>query len=124
MGRTLRGLFILQLHNSLTKPKNSSWYVYILRCADKSLYTGVTNDFVRRLAEHNLDSKKAAKYTRARRPVFMVYLERVPDRSTACRREASIKRLKPKHKEAIIDAFEQDSQGSGTALHAALKSLA
>ncbi len=68
------------------------WYVYILQCADASLYTGITTDPQRRINEHNND-KKGARYTRSRRPVRLVYLEAVIDRAMAAQREASIKSL-------------------------------
>jgi putative endonuclease len=68
-----------------------SWFVYVLRCADDSLYTGITTDKARRLAEHNKGT--AAKYTRVRIPVEMVYSEDSPDRSAATKREMAIKKL-------------------------------
>lgn len=71
---------------------NRTWYVYILRCADDTLYTGVTVDVVRRVEEHN-DSLKGAKYTRSRRPLTLTYTEAFPTRSAACAREAAIKKL-------------------------------
>ena len=77
-----------------------SWYVYMLRCRDGSLYTGYTDDPVRRLAVHN--SGKGAKYTRSRLPVTLAYSEEHPDKSAAMKREAAIKRLKKPQKEALI----------------------
>lgn len=71
----------------------SCWYVYILRCADGTLYTGVTTDTQRRTNEHNLSDKLGAKYTRARRPVSLVYQESCESRSAACKREVQIKAL-------------------------------
>jgi len=79
----------------------SQWYVYILRCADDSLYTGVTTDLERRLREHN-EAKLGAKYTRNRRPVKLVYSEKAENRSEACKREAAIKRLSRKEKIRLI----------------------
>ena len=67
------------------------WKVYILRCADDSLYTGITTDIARRVAEHNCG--KGAKYTRSRRPVELVYQEACDDHSHALRRELEIKAL-------------------------------
>ncbi len=78
-----------------------SWYVYIVKCADDSLYTGVTTDIVRRLQEHN-QSRRAAAYTRTRRPVALVYTEALADRSAACRREAEIKSLDRQAKHTLI----------------------
>ena len=79
-----------------------AWNVYILRCADSSLYTGIAMDVNKRLEEHNSDNKKAAKYTRARRPVKLVYSETCKNRSEAASREASIKRLSREEKQSLI----------------------
>ena len=68
-----------------------SYFVYILQCADDTLYTGIATDIDRRLDEHN-GSEKGAKYTRSRRPVTLVYSEAFPDRSSASRREYEIKK--------------------------------
>lgn len=78
------------------------WYTYILRCADDTLYTGVTRDLERRLAEHNGNDRLGAKYTRTRRPVELVYAEPHPDRSSAGRREHAIKQLSRQQKEVLI----------------------
>jgi putative endonuclease len=67
------------------------WIVYMLRCADGSLYTGVTNDLARRIATHR--AGKGAAYTRSRLPVRLVYTERRASRGAAQSREAAIKRL-------------------------------
>lgn len=80
----------------------NEWYVYILRCADKSLYTGLSNDVERRLDEHNNNNRLAAKYTRARRPVQLVYQEAFDSRSDASIREAEIKKLNRQEKEGLI----------------------
>lgn len=81
------------------------WFVYILKCADGTLYTGVTIDVVRRVTEHNGEggAGKGAKYTKARRPVRVVYHELYPDRSSAGIREAAIKKLSRPEKQALID---------------------
>ena len=71
----------------------SQWFTYMLRCADNSLYTGVTTDLERRLHEHNHCDKKGARYTRVRRPVKLVYSEPCENRAHACQREAAIKKL-------------------------------
>lgn len=76
------------------------WWVYILRCADGTLYTGMTDNVERRAASHNLG--KGAKYTRGRRPVTVVYQEPCPDKSAALRREYGIKRLSRAEKLALI----------------------
>jgi putative endonuclease len=67
------------------------WRVYMLRCGDGSLYTGITNDLERRLAAHSRGSGGA--YTRSRLPVALVFHEKARDRSSALRREAALKRL-------------------------------
>lgn len=85
-----------------------TYWVYLLRCADGTLYTGCTNDLSRRLAAHN--SGNGAKYTRSRRPVELVYREEVPDKSAALRREAAIKRLSRKEKLALIQRPENAPQ--------------
>jgi putative endonuclease len=68
------------------------YYLYILECADKTLYTGITVDLERRINEHN-SSKLGAKYTRVRRPVKLVYSKRFKDRSRATKAEGKIKKL-------------------------------
>jgi len=79
-----------------------SYFVYILKCADGTYYTGITTDPSRRLREHNAGT--AAKYTHpsSRRPVEMVYLEEAEDRAAASRREYSIKQLTRTEKEELI----------------------
>ena len=80
------------------------WFVYILRCNDGSLYTGVAKDVARRVEEHNSDNQRGAKYTRARRPVSLVYQEQVASRSAAGKREHEIKQLKKSVKEQLISS--------------------
>lgn len=77
--------------------------VYILKCADKSLYTGCTNNLPKRLKEHN-GGKAGAKYTRARRPVKLVYSEVYRTFAKGRRREAEIKRLTRKEKMELINS--------------------
>lgn len=76
--------------------------VYLLRCRDGSLYTGITNDLSRRLESHQ--SGKASAYTRSRRPVALAYQEELPGRSAALRREAAIRRLSRAEKLALCSA--------------------
>ena len=78
-----------------------SWYVYIVRASDQSLYTGITTDPERRFAEHQ-SGKAGAKYFRGRTALEMVYLEASTDRSSASRREAQIKKLSRTAKLALI----------------------
>jgi putative endonuclease len=75
-------------------------YVYIVRCADGTLYTGWTVDVARRVAEHN--AGRGARYTRQRGPVTLVYSEAQPDRSAAMRREEEIKRRGRRYKERLV----------------------
>ncbi|GLX82824.1 GIY-YIG nuclease family protein [Thalassotalea eurytherma] len=82
----------------------NSWYVYFVRCADNSLYGGITTDLKRRVAEHNNDNKKGAKYTRTRRPVTLVYSEQCLDKSSAAKREYQIKHLSKKAKELLVQS--------------------
>lgn len=77
-----------------------TWCVYILRCRDLSLYTGVTNDLKARLAAHS--SGKGAKYTRSRCPVRLVWKSDQPDRSAATKEEWRIKKLSKTQKEALV----------------------
>jgi putative endonuclease len=79
-----------------------NWKVYILRCADNSLYTGITTDLERRLTEHNSDNKKGARYTRARRPVDLVYHEACEDRAQASSREYQLKKLSRSEKLTLV----------------------
>jgi len=72
---------------------DAAWCVYMLRCADGTLYTGITTDIARRVAEHNGEGGLGARYNRSRRPVQLVYVEAAADRAEAARREAAIKRL-------------------------------
>lgn len=85
--------------------RSPAWWVYVLRCADGSLYTGITTDVIRRLAEHNGDGGVGARYTRGRRPVELVYAEAAGNRAEAARREAAIKRLDRARKLALCAAI-------------------
>lgn len=80
----------------------SEWYVYIARCADKSLYTGVTTEPKRREREHNGELQGGAKYTRARRPVKIIWSELHNGRSEATQREYQIKRFSRQKKLALV----------------------
>lgn len=83
----------------------NSWYVYLLECADKSLYCGITTSLTRRLDEHNT-SDKGAKYTRKRRPVKLVWSKEVKDRSEASKEEARIKKLTRKEKLQLVSTHQ------------------
>jgi len=80
------------------------WSVYIVRCADGTLYTGITVELSRRIDEHNADDQLGARYTRTRRPVELVYCEPAGSRSAASRREREIKKLPRSGKEALLAA--------------------
>lgn len=83
----------------------SDWFVYMLRCSDNSLYTGITTDVERRVKEHN-EAKAGAKYTRAKRPVELVYEEQAESRSVALKREAQLKKLKKYEKEDLLSPIK------------------
>jgi len=84
--------------------KKTRWFVYLLRCSDASLYTGITTDISQRLHEHN-HSAKGAKYTRGRRPVSLVYKEKLSSRSLASKREYQIKQMNKSEKEQIVSDY-------------------
>ena len=95
----MRSDFVVQRElNNLVKATHvchvflNMYYLYILKCADKTLYTGITVDLKRRVAEHNL-SERGAKYTRARRPVKLVFSKKFKNRSLASKAESKIKKL-------------------------------
>jgi putative endonuclease len=94
------------------------WFVYILRCADDTLYTGITTDVERRLAEHNGATGNGARYTRPRRPVELLYVESAADRSRAAAREAQIKGLERGQKLELIATLQPmarpDTMDTGT----------
>ena len=79
---------------------DKKWFVYILRCSDDTLYTGMTDDVPRRVEVHN--AGKGAKYTRGRGPLTVVYQEAYSDRASASRREWEIKQLTKQEKEILI----------------------
>ncbi len=81
----------------------NDWFVYIVRCADDSLYTGITKNVVRRIQEHNNDDSLGAKYTKARRPVVLVHQEICMSRSAATKREIEIKKLSRKDNNILLD---------------------
>lgn len=81
-----------------------NWFVYMVRCSDNSLYSGITTDVKRRVAEHNGEvsgKDKGAKYTKARRPVTLVYKKRCKDRSAAGKAEATLKKISKQEKEQL-----------------------
>ena len=82
------------------RPSAEGWFVYILRCADGSLYTGIATDVIRRCQQHNAGT--ASRYTRSRLPVKLVYQESLASRSLALKREAAIKAISRKEKLALV----------------------
>lgn len=94
------------------KPKARSsgdkWFVYIVQCADGSLYTGITKDVARRCQQHNAGT--ASRYTRSRRPVKLIYREVHPDQSSALKREAAIKAMSREGKLTMIRKRKKPSK--------------
>lgn len=88
-----------------------SYFVYILECADKSLYTGCTNNLDRRVKEHN-ESKRGARYTKNRRPVVLKYSEEFATISEARKREAEIKRMDRKEKIQLLQIKGEDPKNA------------
>jgi putative endonuclease len=78
-----------------------AWFVYMVRCADGTFYTGIATDVARRVREHNDSDRLAARYTRGRRPVVLSYAEAVSSRAAALRRERAIRRLRRQEKERL-----------------------
>ncbi|MDD5212449.1 MAG: GIY-YIG nuclease family protein [Sulfuricurvum sp.] len=90
-------LYFFNMNNLST----TSYILYILKCNDETLYTGITTNLEKRLKEHNT-SDKGAKYTRYRRPVEVVYQELCEDRSSALKRELTIKKMSRQQKNALF----------------------
>lgn len=89
----------------------STWYLYLIRCANGHLYTGITTDVARRFNEHQSSSPKAAKYLRGKGPLTLMYQEMVGSRGDALRREIAVKKLSRAQKLALIEsAFEHSAQ--------------
>ena len=84
------------------RPSMSGWYVYMVRCADDTLYTGISKNVGKRIKGHNYDYALGSRYTRPRRPVTLAYQEAARSRSEATQRERIIRRLTRKQKEALI----------------------
>ena len=80
------------------------WYLYLVRCHDGSLYTGITTDVARRFAEHQGNSDKGAKYLRGRAPLVLVFQKKIGSRSLALGVESKVKKLSKARKEELIRA--------------------
>ncbi len=87
-----------------------NWTVYIVRCSDNSLYTGITTDIEKRIGEHNSGNKAGAKYTRSRGPVKLVYTEQTDSRSHAAKRESEIKKMDKKSKEMMLKDMQNEKK--------------
>jgi len=85
---------------------DTDWTIYVLRCCDNTLYTGITKNIAKRVEEHNAGGRLAAKYTRARRPVTLVYVEHAATRSDAARREYEIKQMDKRAKELLVSGYQ------------------
>jgi len=86
-------------------PNHNKWHLYIIRCSDNSLYTGITTDVPRRVKEHN--QKTGGSYTRTRTPVELVYKETHPTKSSGLKREAQIKKWPRTKKLGLIKGDRQ-----------------
>ncbi len=89
-----------------------AWFLYMVRCSDNSLYTGITKDIERRLAMHN--NGKASRYTRIRRPVVLRYQEQCRSRTQALIRECAVKALPRKKKKELIKCFKKIPHPTGS----------
>lgn len=83
----------------------SQWFVYLLRCADQTLYCGITTNLEKRLRQHNGELIGGAKYTKVRQPCTLVYFEEALNRSEASKREAVIKKMPKAVKEVLVEGF-------------------
>ncbi|MGN6670279.1 MAG: GIY-YIG nuclease family protein [Candidatus Nucleicultricaceae bacterium] len=81
------------------------WYVYMIRAADHSLYTGITTDPKRRFEEHRSQGSKTAKYLKGKAPLQLVYCEKIASKEEALKREHAIKSMRKKQKEDLIQAI-------------------
>lgn len=90
------------MSEQLKKQTDQAWSVYLLRCADNSLYCGITTNLQKRLRQHNGELVGGAKYTKLRQPCELVYSESADNRSHATQKEYAIKRLSKAAKEFLI----------------------
>ena len=92
------------LNKDYTTDLSKIWSVYIVKCSDGTLYTGISNDVEKRILTHN--TGKGAKYTRARLPVFLVYVKEIGNRSEVSKEEHRIKKLTRVHKLLLINEYK------------------
>lgn len=83
------------------------WFVYMIRCSDNTLYTGISNDVIRRFSQHT--DNRGAKYFRGRSPECLIYVEGGHDRSSAAKREVAIKKLSRDRKMKLIEAVSNEA---------------
>ncbi len=107
--RAYRGLQIILIMPAISDTISvmKTWYLYVLKCSDNTLYTGITNDLPRRVKQHNEGT--ASRYTRGRVPVKIVHHERCRNRSSALKKEYRMKSLSRQEKEEYIKSRTQDS---------------
>jgi putative endonuclease len=108
--------------NQMTTIKQ--WWVYLLSCADGTLYTGITTDLTRRVAEHNGIRPGGARYTAARKPVHLVYAEVSATRSTAGQREYQLRTLPRSRKLALVATYQLAQQAGAMDVASQLPDLA
>ncbi len=85
----------------------SDWFLYLIRCKDNSLYTGITTDVYRRFLEHQNDPIKGAKYLRGKGPLHLVFYKQVGTKSEASKEEYRIKKLPKDQKELLVNSFSK-----------------
>jgi len=90
------------LNNPVTMRKNQTWSIYLIRCKDNTLYTGIALDVKKRFEEHHAQGKRCAKYLRGKGPLKVVFAQEVGDKSEALKIERKIKALSKAEKEALI----------------------
>ncbi len=100
------------------KKRAEKWFLYMLRCADASLYTGIAKDIDKRFKVHS--SGKGARYTRARLPVEIVYRETCESRTDALVREFKVKKLSPKRKRTLVEAYRIGGKALKKAIRASV----
>lgn len=103
----------IQPATSCDSSTRSEWHVYLVLCADSTLYAGVTTDLHRRVDQHNGQLVGGARYTCARRPVRLVWWKPCSNRSTAQQEEASLRRLSRAQKWALVEAFDRELPHDG-----------
>lgn len=93
----------------MSTTKQSEWYLYILKCSDKYLYTGISNNVAKRLLAHR--NGKGARFTKGKHPIELVYVERKRDVRDALKYERQVKKYSKKKKEFLIKCFVSDLKG-------------